>query len=127
MRLQRARLAARRRDLPAARAELAEAMTLATSIRSPSLLVSGAIVWAEVLQAQGESECARRVLAFAVEQPAMQPLLRQSLRARLAEGQPPAAEPPPWPSLTLDELSHRLVAEAPLEHAPLIALLRSAR
>jgi hypothetical protein len=33
---------------------------------------------------------------------------------------------PPWPAITLDELLHRIVAEAEVAHGPLIAALRAA-
>lgn len=51
---------------------------------------------------------------------------RDAIRARLAQ-RPAAKEPPAWPGLELGELVHRIVVESAIAHAPLIALLRSAR
>ena len=127
MRLQLARLAVRRGDCAAARLELADGVSVAATIRIPTLLIAGAIVLSEICEAEDDRECARRLLAFAIAQPALQPQLRDTLAARLASWPSAADTPPPWPSLTLDELVHRIVVETPLAHAPLLALVRAAR
>jgi hypothetical protein len=121
-----ARLAARRRDLATARAELASALSIASAIRIPGLLHSGAVALTDILEAQGEPECARRVLAFLVALPDVQSRLRDVLQDRLDAWQPVAPGPTPWPPLTLDELLHRGAVEAPLAHRPLIAMVRGA-
>ncbi|HEX2541335.1 MAG TPA: tetratricopeptide repeat protein [Caldimonas sp.] len=128
MRLQTARLAARRRDLAAARGELAAALTLASAIGIPNLLQSGTIVLAEVLKAQGEPHCGRRLLTLLAALPDLHPQLRRPLQRSLDAWEPAAAEPAqPGHSLSLEEVVHRAVVEAPLAHAPLIAVLRAGR
>ena len=76
--------------------------------------------FADVLHAQGEAACARRVLAFAAAHPAINATERDDLLARLAKDPAPVA---PWPGIELGELAHRIVAERDLAHAPLIAAL----
>ena len=88
------------------------------AIGRPSLILSGVAAFADVLGAQGEDGCARRVIAFAAAHPAINATERDHLLTRLA-----GATPAPWPGIELGELAHRIVAERDLAHAPLIAAL----
>ncbi|HEU0204687.1 MAG TPA: tetratricopeptide repeat protein, partial [Burkholderiaceae bacterium] len=124
LQLQLTGLAVRRGDLAAARSHLAAALHAATAIGRPALQLAGVACFAELLAAQGEAECARRVLAFAADQPSASPQQREELRARLAEHRQPVEPQPAWPGLQLDDLVNRLLAETDIAHAPLIALLR---
>ena len=83
------------------------------------------MIFAEVLQAQGDRVCARRVLAFAADHPSVSAPDRKEIMDQLARLPAPEV-PEPWPAIELDELVHRIISEAPLAHAPLIASLRGA-
>jgi predicted ATPase/DNA-binding SARP family transcriptional activator len=124
LKLQAARIALQRRDLEAARADLAQALELALAIGRPALKFSGVSLFAEVLAAQGESDCARRVLAFAADHPAIGATERDQVRVRLAKLPSDAAHA--WPGLELDELVHRIVVERNVSYGPLVAALRRA-
>ncbi len=115
-------VAARRGNLDGARARLAAAVQDGIAVGRPSLLLTGVCAFAELLEAQGEPGCARRVLEFAAAHPAIGATERDELRARLARGAGQAARP--WPGMELGELPQRIVAERDLAHAPLIAALR---
>jgi tetratricopeptide (TPR) repeat protein len=125
IKLQRMRLALQRRDLAAARVDLAEGMTLASALGRPSLKLAGVSSFADLLEAQGETEGACRVLAFAAEQPAMEASERAHILERLARLRAGEDAGAAWPAMELDELADRIVAEAELGHAPLIAELRA--
>jgi predicted ATPase/DNA-binding SARP family transcriptional activator len=116
-------VAAQRGDLDGARSRLAAAVEDGIAIGRPSLLLTGACAFAELLEAQGESGCARSVLEFAASHPAIGATERDELRARLARGKPQGPSRP-WPGMELGELAQRIVAERELAHAPLIAALR---
>jgi len=124
--LQTARLAVRRGELDAARSALADGLGLATTLGLLSLKFDAFVCFAEILEAQGETGCARRILAFGADHPAASALTRDDLRQRLA--QRPGADDPPsaWPGIELDELIHRIVVESHIAHAPLIATLHGA-
>jgi predicted ATPase/DNA-binding SARP family transcriptional activator len=122
---QLARVAVRRGDLATARAALAETAQAAIALGTPIAWGNALLVLAELLQAQGESAAADRVLGFAAEHPVMSTGLRDQFiaeRRRAGFAEHCALG---WPGLEFDELLQRIVAEAPLEHAPLIALLRA--
>jgi len=121
--LQFVQFALRRDDLVAARAELGTALKIAISVGRPSLKLAGLLTLADVLEAQGESRCALRVLAFAADHPSTSAADRGELRSRMASiagAGPPSA----WPGIELDELTNRTVVEGDLAYAPLIAALR---
>jgi len=118
-----ARLALHGGDLPAARSRLAQALGIATAIGNPTLQVEAVSVFADLLSAQGEAGCAGQLLAFAAGQPRASAPLREAIRARMAAGLP--AEGAAWPGLSLDDLAHRIVAEAGSDHAALVAHLKS--
>jgi hypothetical protein len=124
LKLHLARLALRRGDLPAARSELAAAMEIANAIGGPQLRLEGVSCFAEILDAQGESDCARAVLAFAAGHPLLNERERAQLRGRLEHLSPAADTLPAKPGIELDELAHRIVVESSLAHAPLISALR---
>jgi len=127
LRLQFVRLALRRADFPAARSDLATALSIAISVGRPSLRIAGITCFAEILEAQGEADCARRVLGFAASHPSTSAAERADIRARLAQGRSATNAEPAWPGLELDELVHRIVVESNVAHAPLIAVLRGER
>jgi predicted ATPase/DNA-binding SARP family transcriptional activator len=122
MKLTLARVAVRRGDLPAARAQLAEALGIANVIGNPSLLIEAVIAFADLLEAQGERDCARLVLAFAADHPLASAPTRQAIRARLGPGTAPA-----WPGPALEELAHRIAVEAEAGHAALVSFLKGSR
>lgn len=127
LKLQFVRLALRRGDLTAARSALAESMETSIAVGRRSLQLSGVMCFAEILAAQGEPECACRVLAFAADHPATSAPERDEIRAQLAQWRPEPRAKLAWPRLELDELIHRIVVESQLAHAPLIDALRGAR
>lgn len=123
--LQLARIWLRQRDLAAARSHLRSALEIAVAIDRPSFQREGIALFAELLAAQGEPGCARRVLDFAMAHPSLTPHERNALRPNLDRWEPaPFAEP--WPGPDHDGLVGCIVAETDLAYAPLIALLRAA-
>jgi tetratricopeptide (TPR) repeat protein len=126
MKTKRANIAARRADLGLARATLADAMGLALSLGQPLLKFEALECFAELLEAQGEAACARRVLAFAAGHPDAYAAFRDQVRPRLDRLSSAGTADPPWPGMAIDELAHRIVAESGIAHAPLIAALRTA-
>ncbi len=126
MKLLLARVAVRRSELGAARAATAANTRLAVVLGSPSLYAVVLLVFAELLEAQGERAAARQVLAFAAAHPTITTSDRDDLRAEWAGRTSATVLDPPWPAITLDELLHRIVAEAEVAHGQLIAALRGA-
>jgi predicted ATPase/DNA-binding SARP family transcriptional activator len=124
LKLQFARLMTARGDLAAARAELAESLSVSIALGALSLVGAGVMIFAEVLAAQGEVESARRVLAFAADHPSTSIPDRDEVRALLAALPPAARALPAWPGIGLDELAGRIVVEGDVAYAPLIGLLR---
>jgi predicted ATPase/DNA-binding SARP family transcriptional activator len=125
MKLVLARLALRRRDLPAARARLAESLDLATAIGNPLLQVEAVSFLAELLEAQGEPDCARLVLDFAAGHPSASAALRDAIRTRQGPARAAGGGRRAWPGLSLGELAHGIVAEAGTGHAALVARLKA--
>jgi tetratricopeptide (TPR) repeat protein len=121
------RLALRRGNLPAARSDLAGSLEIAISVGRLSLQLAGVSCFAEVLEAQGESDCAQRILSFAADHHSTSAAQRAEIRERLAQWRPAASAASAWPGLELDELVHRIVVESNIAHAALIATLRGAR
>ena len=129
LKLQFARLALLRGDLAGARApssprrwRIAVALAL-SSLKSPAASCSR-----ELLAAQGEVATARRVLAFVAGHPATERArFREEIRrapARAARGRRPDRRPGPASNST--NSIHRIVGEADVAYAPLIAALRGA-
>ena len=112
------------REPDAARRALAEGLDAAIALGLPWLKAAALLAFAEHLEAQAEAGCASRVLAFAAEQPSTSALDRDRFRAHLERPGAPASANAAWPGIGFDELLHRIVAEAELAHAPMIALLR---
>jgi ATP/maltotriose-dependent transcriptional regulator MalT len=94
-----ARIALLRGELAAARADLRAALEVALAIGRPSLLSECVSTFADLLAAQGEPDCARRVRDLAAGHPATGP--------------------------EMSELANRIVVETPVSHAPLIASMRA--
>jgi hypothetical protein len=118
-----ARIALRRRDSATARSALAASLEIAVSVNRPSLKLAGVCCFAEILEAQGEAQCARRVLEFAAEHPFATDGLRAEIRARLEALIPRATAKRPRPAIGLDELVQRIVVESNVAYVPLIASL----
>ena len=119
-----ATLAVRRGDIGAARSALAEALSIALAINTPSLKFDALNCFAEILEAQGHAPCARQILAYAAEHPTATEQVRDLFRARLGALPKDVSAKPAWPELELDDLLRRIVVEADIAHAPLIATLR---
>jgi len=126
LKLQFVRFALRRNDLTAARSELAASLGISIAVGRQSLQLAGVMSFAEILAAQGESECARLILAFAAGHPSIGAPERDAIHARLVQWSPAAGAESSWPVLQLDELVHRIVVESNIAHAPLIATLTRA-
>ena len=123
MKLQASRVAIRRGDADAARAALAGGLEAALPLGMPSLNIGAAVTFAELLDATGEAALARRLLAFAIAHPLTSAPDRDEISAQRAQWGRRPGDDLPWPGVELDELLRRIVAEAGLAHAPLIALL----
>ncbi|HEY2190347.1 MAG TPA: hypothetical protein VGH48_17450 [Caldimonas sp.] len=117
-------IALRRGDLVAARAELRAALQIAAAIARPGLLLAGVSCFADLLEAQGELDCACSVLRFACAHPSTSDEERDDIRERLAQWQLAKPAELSWPGLDLGELVQRIVAETEVAHSPLTALLR---
>jgi ATP/maltotriose-dependent transcriptional regulator MalT len=122
-----ARLAVRLGDNDAARSALAEGLSVALELGSPGLKFDAVESFAELLSAQGEVSCARRVLTYAADHPTASALVRDEIRRRLETLPAAVNATPPWPKLELDDLLHRIVVESNVAHAPLIDTLRGAQ
>jgi predicted ATPase/DNA-binding SARP family transcriptional activator len=125
--VQLATLAIRRGNPAAARAELAASLSLALSLRSPSLQTAGIACFAELLRAQGEPGCAFSVLRFAAGLVPPGSPGRLRIDPLLDRWRDAEAAAPPWPGLEAAEMAQRIVAESGVAYAPLIAALRAAR
>jgi predicted ATPase/DNA-binding SARP family transcriptional activator/Tfp pilus assembly protein PilF len=124
LKLQLVRLALRRSDLTAARSELAVSMAIALDVAQPVLQLAGTICFAQILNAQGESECAHGVMRFAADHPSIDVPTRNEAQTHLKQWHSAASTPSAWPGLALEDLAHRIVIESNVAHAPLIATLR---
>ena len=126
LKLHLAELDLQRGDLPTARSDLGSALGIAIALGGPDPLLEGVLCFAEILAAQGQMDCARLVLSFATEHPAMPAQRLEEKRARLTQWPECAGAAPAWPGLELSELVNRIVVETEVAHAPLIAALRGA-
>lgn len=122
---QTAILALRRGDLAAARRDLAGSLQGAIALGRPSLMLGSIAVFADVLAAQGEAACARRVLAFVAAHPSIGAAARTTALARWAELPKPSGGEAPWPAIGLEDLALRVIVEGNAAYAPLIATLRA--
>jgi hypothetical protein len=118
--------AARRGDINAARSALADGLGVVLAIGVPSLKFDAVNCFAEILEAQGEAQCARRVLAYAADHPTASKMVRDEFRTRLDTLSASASAEPAWPGLELDDLLHRIIVESNIAYAPLVAALRGA-
>ena len=117
------RLAVSRGDLASARSDLAAALDIAIDVGRPTFKLFGVACFAELLGAQGQPESARRVFEFVVSHPSAIEGLRTEVHARIRELGPASGPSPPWIGIELDEIVRRIVVEASIAHAPLIAAL----
>ncbi|MBI5716208.1 MAG: tetratricopeptide repeat protein [Burkholderiales bacterium] len=114
-------------DLDEAREQLRAAMETALPMQRPAMLVQLTRIFAELLAAQGEQAVAVRVMGFALQQrPGLVGAERLDAEARMRGWGAPATQAPAWTGPALEALAERIVVEAPLAHAPLIAELRGA-
>ncbi|HSW04086.1 ATP-binding protein [Aquabacterium sp.] len=116
-----ARIVTRQGALGEARTLLADAAEVTLTLGMQSVKPSVMMAFAELLDAQGHARTARRVLGFAAAEPSLSAPDRDELLAAWTRRRPPQTADPPWPGWPLSELMQRIVAEAPLAHAPLIA------
>lgn len=123
LKVQLARLATRRGELDGACSLLCDGAELALTLGAQSVKPAVLLAWAELLEGQGHANAARRVLAFAADEPTLSAPDRDELRAAWALRASPAAADPPWPGMAVDELLQRIVIEREISHAPLIATL----
>jgi predicted ATPase/DNA-binding SARP family transcriptional activator len=123
MRLQSAQISLRRGELGPARQALATGLRVALALGQQPLLTGALGLLAELLQAQGEAELARRLLGFAIALPLTTAPDRDDMQ-RLLDSWGGATAGPAL-ATTLDELVQRAIAEADLAYAPLIAALRT--
>jgi pimeloyl-ACP methyl ester carboxylesterase len=107
-----------------AKARLVEGMKLANEIGRHALQVFGVACFADLLVARGEDAVGRRVFAFVGDQPDLSKVERERVEARLADLPAPGEADAGAPTIALAELARRIVVEADLDHAPLIAALR---
>jgi hypothetical protein len=121
IRLLLARVALRREDLAAARSELAAVAKVAIDTGRPTLRVATASCLADMLATQGDLSSARRILRLASEYPAIRPLDRDEVLAQLTKLGPETEAAPMPPAITLEEVLHRIVVEADVGFAPLLA------
>jgi hypothetical protein len=127
VRLNFLRLALRRGDIGEARSNLEASLRIASGIARPTLLLEAVSCFAEILAAQGEPGCARKVLAFVADHPTANSPVREEARARMAQWSTDTITDPAWPKLELKELVDRIIVESNRAYAPLIAALRGAR
>lgn len=125
MTLQLARLAQRRGEYAAARDLLADGTKEGVALGMPFAHGIALLAFAELLRALGDAAAADRVLGFAVDQPSIGDATRSSLVTERRRWGLPDRSALRWPGLGLDELLQRIVTEAPLQHAPLRALLNT--
>lgn len=126
MSIQAARLAQRRGDFAGARTALASGVEMAVALGVPWAQAQGLLAWAELAHAQGEVAVADRVLAFTAGLPLVSATVRDSVLAQRRRWGLPEPSRLAWPGMSVEELLRRIVAEAPLAHAPLRALLAAA-
>ena len=122
--IKRASLAAQRGNIDLARHALADGLSIGIELGVPSLQFEAIECFAQILEAQDEAGCARRVLAYAVDHPKANVMIRDSIRRRLEKLPATDSAEPDWPGLELDDLLNRIVVESNAAHAPLIATLR---
>ena len=125
--LQLARIALRGNDLGGARSHLRTSLEGAIAIGRRSLQLAGVAGFAEILAAQGELECASRVLSFAAEHPEMTPQGRDGVLPKLTQWASAGPATTGWSGPGLDDLIRRIVDESDMAHRTLIALLRDPR
>lgn len=120
LRLNLSRIAAARREVDAARAELATGLEIAIAIGNRSYKHGSLLCFADLLIAQGETACAQAVLAFGIALPDIGAPERDAMREVLGE----AKVKEPWSGPGIEELLRRIVLERDVAHAPLIQVLR---
>jgi len=113
-----------RKDLPTARSELARALTVSLAIGRPELVALGVRLFADIVAALGHREVGARVLRFLLRQPDLAATERVEAERQLAAWNAETRADEDWAGPPLDELAHRIVAEADQSYAPLIAGLR---
>ena len=123
MNMQFMRIALGRGNVAAARRHIRDAMEVAVTLMRPAVVFEGVSCFAELLEASGAVDCARAALAFVADHPLATAPAREEARRQRAAWPAPAKELA-WPGIGLDELANRIVHEADVAFAPLIAALR---
>jgi tetratricopeptide (TPR) repeat protein len=124
MHLQLARMSVQRSELDHARGHLRDGLLTALATGRPRLQLGAVDCFGEILAAQAEPECARQVWRFAIEHPLTDAPEREQIRRRMADLPAVAGVETLQPSLELDALVQRIVAETGVAYGPLIAVLR---
>jgi tetratricopeptide (TPR) repeat protein len=119
--------ALRQDDLATARSELVAATKVTIAIGRPALLVQGLCLFAELLAAQGAPDVAARVIGLALQRPELVGAEREEAAQQMHGWGAPSLTTDGWTGPPLDELAHRIVAEASQAYAPLINELRTSR
>lgn len=114
--------ALQRNDVAQARRELAAALEIALAVGRPALKVNGIYLFAELLAAQGEHDCAVRVMDFALSHPILEGGDREAGEASIRRWG--GRRGTPWSGPELDPLVQRIVLEAELAYRPLLTELR---
>ncbi|MCW5636570.1 MAG: AAA family ATPase, partial [Rubrivivax sp.] len=119
----------RRGNLPAARVALRESFTAALSLGRDSLLANSLEAFAELLQAEGHTLAARRVVRFIMRLEVVNaPSIGQLEGLLAAWPLPPAqagADDAAWPGLTLAGVAQRIADETDAAHRPLRAAIEA--
>ena len=101
-------------------------LTTALALDRQWVQLQGVVCFADLLHAESRDACARALLEFVVAHPATIAPDREQVAAQLAAWPAGAAAASPWPGIELAELTQRIVGEASLGHARLIAALTTA-
>jgi tetratricopeptide (TPR) repeat protein len=124
--LQHVQIALHRADVAAARGHLHSGLSVAIATGGERLQLVAVGCFGEILAAQAEPDCARRILRFAADHPLTDAPDREFFVRQLASLPADADAVPRKAALDLGELVHRIVAETSVAYAPLIASLRGA-
>jgi len=121
--LQRAMIATRRGDLPAARAILGIVAEKALSLGSPVLSFSALHCVAEIVAAQGHARAARRLLAFGMGLPGIDANMRNQFEQSRRMLPAAKGDDGPLPDLALEDFLQRVALEGAVAYKPLLSLV----
>lgn len=127
VKLMQARLRVRTGQAAAARSALGDALQTAMELHTPIMMFGGLQVFAELLAEQGETPLARALLAYVQSHPLASAPTRREAQEETSALPMSTDAVLPAPNMGLEELLHRIVLEANIAYAPLIAQLHGAR